>query len=90
MSDFVKTIIVVLITATMSAGATISQLGEKIANIDKSVIKVDKKLERLDERLRLHLNGPQSLKDKKGRSLLNPRLVLLLELGYLSFLPSIY
>lgn len=52
MSDFVKTIIVVLITAMMSAGATISQLGEKISNIDKSVSKVDKKLEQFGERLR--------------------------------------
>ncbi|PHR87950.1 MAG: hypothetical protein COA78_36765 [Blastopirellula sp.] len=52
MSDFIKTIIVVLLTAMMSAGATISQLGEKISNIDKAVVNVDRKLERFGERLR--------------------------------------
>ena len=52
MSDFVKTIIVVLLTAGMSSAATISKLGAELANIDKAVIKIDTKLERFDDRVR--------------------------------------
>ena len=52
MSDFAKTIVVVLITASMSSAATISALSSDIANISRAVIKIDGKMERFDDRLR--------------------------------------
>lgn len=44
MSDFQKSILIMLIGAVLSATGTIAVLGEKISNVDNSLIKVEKQL----------------------------------------------
>ena len=51
-SDFVKSIVVMVLTIIFSHVATVATLSTEIAYINKSIEKLDKNLEKFDERLR--------------------------------------
>ncbi len=52
MTDFQKNIVVILMGAVMSSGATVAVLGERITAVDKSVVKLSAQFEKLDGKQR--------------------------------------
>jgi len=52
MTDFQKNIVVILMGAVMSSGATVAVLGERITAVDKAVVKLSDQVEKLDGKQR--------------------------------------
>ncbi|MCJ8320424.1 MAG: hypothetical protein MJK12_12375 [Colwellia sp.] len=52
MSDFIKTILAIIITGVLSSVVTTERLSVEIVNIKSSVEKVETKLDKFDVRLR--------------------------------------
>jgi len=52
MTDFQKNIVVILMGAVMSSGATVAVLGERITGVDKAVVKLSDQVEKLDGKQR--------------------------------------
>ena len=52
MSEFSKTIIVVILSAVIGNGLTATKVSSDIENLEKVVVKIEQRLDRIDDRTR--------------------------------------